>query len=272
MILGDTPTVIVRGKSREPPDEWNIRPRDRKFPSQEDEGLYHSAFSHARLMRESLDRVDVALRSDDKAESSIACRILESTQTWQSWESEHSRLMRVVADNGVLRSQAAALRQTTLRLIEGKALFEFLKKNSVRGAERAQTLQHFYPRRTYQHAVIAEHGRYLSKACSFICANHVGTDVVLDPAFLDPMQRYQELYTEYFDLYCKTLSERGKADADSERALLPLLKHQLGEWREMILNPKESAPRVKREYDLRRRLGDTQRLPVLQGRTRGSRN
>jgi hypothetical protein len=31
----------------------------------------------------------------------------------------------------------------------------------------------------------------------------------------------------------------------------------------MILNPRESAPRVKRETELRRSIGDTQRLPIL---------
>jgi hypothetical protein len=48
--------------------------------------------------------------------------------------------------------------------------------------------------------------------------------------------------------------------------LLPLLKHQLNEWRWIILNPRDSAPRIRRESDLRRPLGDTQRLPLLKPR------
>lgn len=229
-----------------------------------------SAFTHARLMRESVDRVEVALHAKDTSENLVACRILESPENWRLWESEHSRLMRRVADHGAVRSQAAALRHTALRLIEGKALFEYLRKNAVRGAERTQVMRHFYQTRGYQHAIIAEHGTYLRKACSLICASHVGADVVEDGAFLDPMQRYEELYTEYFDLYCSTSFLRAGVESTSERALLPLLKHQLGEWRWMILNPRESVPRVKRESDLRRALGDTQRLPTL--KLRGLRN
>jgi len=171
--------------------------------------------------------------------------------------------MHQVADYGALRTQAAALRQTALRLIHGKALFEYLRRSEVRGAERAQILGHFYPTRGYQYAVIAEHGGYVRKACSYLCATHVGTGVVNDPAFLDPMQHYDWLYAEYFDLYCNTLFPTGNVRSACERSLLPLLKHQLNEWRWIILNPRESLPRVKREREMRRPTGDTQRLPHL---------
>jgi hypothetical protein len=214
-------------------------------------------------MRESTDRVETALYSNDHKEHLVAHRILENPKTWQLWESEHSGLMRQVADYSVLRSQAAALRHTALRLIHGTALFEHLRTNAVRGAERAQILHHFYPTRGYQYAIIAEHGGYLRKACSYICASHVGTGVVQDPAFLDPMQHYEDLYREYFDLYCNTLFPKNGVESASEMALLPLLKHQLTEWRWVILNPRQSVPRVKRETELRRRLGDTQRLTIL---------
>jgi hypothetical protein len=217
-------------------------------------------------MRESTDRVEIALRGEDDKEHLVAHRILESPRTWQLWESEHSGLMRQVADYGALRSQAAALRHTALRLIEGKALFEYLRKYQVRGEERSQILQHFYPTRGYNYAIIAEHGSYLRKACSFICASHVGTGVVEDPAFLDPMQHYEDLYGQYFDLYCSTLFPLSDVETASERSLLPLLKHQLNEWRWMILNPRESIPRIKRESDIRRPIGDTQRLPLLKAR------
>jgi hypothetical protein len=217
-------------------------------------------------MRESTDRIETALRSDDGYELRVARRLAESSQTWELWENEHSGLMRQVADNGVLRTQAAALRQTALRLIHGKALFEYLRRNAVRGPERARILHHFYPTRGYQYAVIAEHGAFVRKACSFLCATHVGSGLVHDPAFLDPMQHYENLYMEYFDLYCSTLFPVEGVVSSSERSLLPLLKHQLTEWRWIILNPRESTPRVNREREMRRATGDTQRLPHLRTR------
>ena len=224
--------------------------------------LHRSAISHSLLMRESTDRIQSALRGDDDKERLVAYRLAENSATWQRWESEHSSLMHLVADSSV-RTQAAALRQTALRLIHGKALFDYLRRNELRGAERARMLNHFYPARGYQYALIAEHGVYVRKACSYICATHVGTGVVHDPAFLDPMQHYESLYAEYFDLYCNTLFPSDGVQSASERSLLPLLKHQLNEWRWIVLNPREGLSRVKRERELRRATGDTQRLPHL---------
>ena len=225
--------------------------------------MHRSAISHSRLMRESTDRIETALRSDDDKEHLIAHRLSENSRTWQLWEDEHSRLMRQVADHSVLRTQAAALRQTALRLIHGKALFEYLRRKEVRGAERIRILDHFYPTRGYQYAVISEHGAFVRKACSYLCASHVGSGLVQDPAFLDPMQHYENLYAEYFDLYCATLFPGNDAEVACERSLLPLLKHQLNEWRWIILNPRRSLPRVTREREIRRSTGDTQRLPRL---------
>jgi len=225
--------------------------------------MHRSAISHARLMRESTDRVESALHSDDDKEHLVARRLSENPKTWQTWENEHSGLMRQVAGYGVLRTQAGALRHTALRLIHGKALFEYLRKNEVRGVARTQIIAHFYPTRGYQYAIIAEHGAYVRKACSFLCTSHVGTGLVQDPTFLDPMQHYEDLYAEYFDLYCRTLFPKQGVESASELSLLPLLKHQLSEWRWMILNPRQSLPLVKREREIRRTTGDTQRLPHL---------
>jgi hypothetical protein len=228
--------------------------------------VHRSAISHARLMRESTDRIERALHSEDVKEHLVARRISENARTWELWENEHSGLMRQVADYGALRTQAAALRQTTLRLIHGKALFEYLRRNQVRGVERARILNYFYPTRGFQYAIISEHGGYVRKACSYLCTSHVGTGVVHDPAFLDPMQHYETLYAEYFDLYCRTLFPGDGVESASERSLLPLLKHQLNEWRWIILNPRESLSRVKHEREMRRATGDTQRMRQLKGR------
>jgi hypothetical protein len=80
------------------------------------------------------------------------------------------------------------------------------------------------------------------------------------------MQHYESLFAEYFDLYCATLFPTEGVASASERSLLPLLKHQLNEWRWIILHPRESLPRVGRERELRRATGDTQRLPRLKVR------
>jgi hypothetical protein len=52
----------------------------------------------------------------------------------------------------------------------------------------------------------------------------------------------------------------------SERSLLPLLKHQLNEWRWIILHPREGLPRLDRERELRRATGETQKMRRLKVR------
>ena len=230
--------------------------------------MHRNAISHSRLMRESTDCIADALRGGDARKHLVVQRIVESNKTWERWESEHSSLMRQVADYGVLRTQVAALRQTALRLIHGKELFEYLRRNKVRGEERTRILKHFYPARGYTHAVIAEHGSFLRKACSYLCAHRVGSDLVHDPAFLDPMKHYESLYSEYFDIYCNTLFPRDDTESTSQQSLLPLLKQQLNEWRWIILNPRDGEPRLERERELRQATGDTQRLPHLKWRTK----
>jgi hypothetical protein len=230
--------------------------------------MLRHAISHARLMRESTDRVQTALKSPDLNEQLVARRILENPAVWSAWESEHSVLMRQLANCGVRHTQVAALKQTTFRLLHGKALFNYLRRSEVRGVSRAQVMAHFRPGRSYETAVVAEHNVYLRKACSYLCANHLGSDVVEDPAFHDPMQQYEQLYTEYFNVYCSSLMDAPNADGEAQHALLPLLKKQLNEYRWAILDPRRAQPFLRREADLRRPTGDTQRMAVLAPRAR----
>ena len=217
--------------------------------------------SHARLMRLSTDRVEAVLKYGESGEQLLARRVMESATHWEQWERAHSDLMRRIATCNA-RLQIDELKQTTLRLLHGKALFQQLRRAEVRGEQRVRLMAHFRPGRSFEAAMISEHGEYLRKALSFICTDHLGAEVVGDPAFIDPMQRYEELYTEYFDLYCRALLgtlEKG----GSQSALLPLLKHQLGVQRAAVLDPRGAQAFLKREAALRRPTGDTQRLPSL---------
>ena len=228
--------------------------------------MLRHAISHARLMRESTDRIHAALQGSDTNEQLVARRILESPTHWSAWENEHSVLMRQLANCGVRTAQVAALKHTTFRLLHGKALFHYLRQSEVRGVGRAQVMAHFRPGRSYETAVFAEHNLYVRKACSYLCASHVGSDVVADPAFLDPMQRYEELYAEYFDVYCSSLMDAADSHAVAQQALLPLLKKQLNEYRWAILDPRRAQPFLQREVDLRRATGDTERMRSLDPR------
>jgi hypothetical protein len=214
-------------------------------------------------MRESTDCVESALRSDDPLERLIASRVLESPVMFQTWESEHSGLMKDVANSGFRRTQAALLKKASFRLIHRKALFEYLRDERVRGPARHQIVVSFHPTQDYARSVIAEHEVYLRKACSFLCASHVGGHVVHDPGFFDPMRHYQRLYAEYFKIFCDARFSEVSVGSESQLELLPLLKFQLDECRKAIMNPETRSEWHRRETELREPTGETSRLPRL---------
>src|SRR6202453_196224 len=214
-------------------------------------------------MRESTDRVHSALYSENPNEQLVASRLLESPAAFRAWESEHSGLMREVANTGFRRTQAALLKKATFRLIHRKALFEYLRDQRVRGSARQRIVLTFHPTQDYARSVIAEHEVYLRKACSFLCTSHVGANVVHDPGFFDPMKHYQALYAEYFQIFCRVQFRAASADAEPQSELLPLLKHQLEECRKAIMDPQPDNKWLSREVELREPTGDTVRLPRL---------
>ena len=222
--------------------------------------MHRRFISHARLMRESTARVESALHSDIHHEYVIANRILENPVVWQQWENEHSGLMRQIASG--LRTRDDVLKHAALRLIHRKALFEYLRDNDVRGDVRRRIFASFHPTYGYARAVVAEHGEYLRKACSYLCTSHVG-ELIQDPGFEGPMQRYETLYGEYFQIYCSSFFGDEDDEIANQRSLLPLLKAELDACRTAIMNPGPVRNRVKREAEMRVPVGDTQRLPAL---------
>lgn len=227
--------------------------------------MHRNYVDHKRLMRESTDCVHRALYSDNPNEQLVASRLLESPAAFRTWESEHSGLMREVANPSFRRTQAALLKKATFRLIHRKALFEYLRDGRIPGSVRRRIIISLHPTQEYTRSVIAEHGLYLRKACSFLCASHVGGNVVHDPGFFDPMRRYQELYAEYFQIFCSPHLGPDSAGTEPQRELLPLLKHQLEECRKAIINPQPETEWLMREAELRQPTGDTVRLPRLGG-------
>jgi hypothetical protein len=230
--------------------------------------VHRNSVDHKRLMRESTDRVHIALYSDNPNEQLVASRLLESPAAFRSWESEHSGLMREVANPSFRRIQAALLKRAAFRLIHRKALFEYLRDERIRGSMRRRIIMSFHPAQDYTRSVIAEHGLYLRKACSFLCTSHIGGNVVRDPGFFDPMRHYQELYAEYFQIFCSTHFGTDSAGTEPQGELLPLLKYQLEECRKAIIKPEPETEWLMREAKLRQPTGDTVRLPRLGGSQR----
>jgi hypothetical protein len=223
--------------------------------------VLHSAITHAQLMQVSEQRLETAVRAGSPQERLVASRVMDSPAVWTRWENEHAGLMRAVALQRRLPRQATVLKSTCFSLIHSKALFEHLRDRRVLGRSREQLLHFFHRSRGYSRALIEEYETYLLSACSYICSSHVGSAVIRDGVFEDPMRRYEELYKEYFRLFCEGTIIAGDSSASS-RALLPYLKYQINEQRLAVLSMPRRTPSLLRDAALRRPTGDTEKLRV----------
>lgn len=217
--------------------------------------------SHLRLMRESEDRVERAARSPDAGERMVAGRVMETPSLQRLWAAEHSSLLQAVATHRGPGNQVAALKSTSFKLIHRKGLFEYLRLRPLAPAERRRVLAFFHPSRSLTDAIIAEHHEYVRSACSYLCTNHLGLEVIGDGTFEGPFARYEELFSDYFRAFCDVaLSTLPDAEVAHLRALLPYLKHQMADQRSAILAlPYSRATLLKQELQ-RQPTGDTVRL------------
>lgn len=205
------------------------------------------ALRYERLMEASERRLDAAMHSGIPAEELIACRIFDNPRDFSRWEAQHAGLMRriVVAPGAV--AQKCELLTASLALIHRKALFEYLQTSRLTGRPRERLIEHFHATVDYRTAVISEHGNYLRSAASYLCSSHVGTRLMLDDIFGRPLLEYEQLYGDYFRLYCNTaIGEAGAVGAGSMRPLLAVLKRQVGAWRNALLALTHSSSGVWR--------------------------
>jgi hypothetical protein len=223
--------------------------------------VLEAAISHERLMTASLQRLEQAAREGSPQERVIAGRIIERPTALAQWQGEHGRLMRTVAVERRVPRQISTLKAACFALIHRKALFEHLRHGQVNGAAREQLLHFFHPKRGYSQALASEYETYLHAACSYLCSSHVGSAVINDTVFQDPIRRYERLYAEYFKVFCEGKLDRDEQDG-SQRDILPLLKQQIAELRQAIMNMPRSVARVLREDGMRKPTGDTEKLRV----------
>lgn len=218
-----------------------------------------------RLMEESESRVEMTAKSVAPADILVAQRVLERPEEFTRWEAQHDRLMRSVSTHGHLSQQIVALRVTAFSLVHRKALFEYLRQRQIAGAKRRKLLAVFYGCADYTNALLTEHGNYVRSSSSYLCTQHLAEHLMHDPALDEPLELYEEWYTEYFHAFCDVEiaeTEEEKQACLAQDSLKPLLKYRVTEARKAILAMPQT-PREWREVRIRRPTGDTQRLRAL---------
>jgi hypothetical protein len=219
-------------------------------------------------MEESESRVQMSVYLHTPADG-VARRVLDCPETYHRWELEHDRLMHTVSDRGRLAEQITALRTAVFGLVHRRAVFEYLREAQITGDKRRRVLALFYGCRDYTNALLREHGNYIRCSSSYLCAHHLGEHLMQDAAFDEPLQLYEEWFSEYFRAYCETQLAQTPEESEASmtlEALKPLLKHRLGEARQAILAMPQSPDREWREVEIRKPNGDTQRMRAIFGR------
>ena len=228
--------------------------------------MINHAYRHTRLMEESEARVEMTALYESPADELVSTRLLGHPQAYRRWEVEHDRLMRRVSGHSHLDRQIQALRSTALTLVHRKAIFEYLRDSELTGRKRHRLFSVFYGARDYVNAVLSEHGNYVRCSSSYLCTQYLAEHLMEDAALDEPLQIYEQWYAEYFRAFCDGAlaeTETEKLAAAPMEALKPLLKHQLAEARQAILQMPQKPDKPWREVQIRMSTGDTQRLRVL---------
>ena len=221
------------------------------------------ALTHTQLMRESERRIERAVVSRDSRESIAARRLLADDAAFRLWDIEHARYMRVVARERRRPGQLAALRWVSFGLIHRNALFEYLRTEMPRGHERRRVVALFHQSQAYSDAIINEHRAFIRGTCSKLCASHIATSLLEEVAYEEAFREYERLFAEYFRLFCAA-RVGGTEATDPCLALLPFLKHQLNEQRQLIVaGPTALAAAQRAREQLMKPSGDTVKLPAL---------
>lgn len=207
------------------------------------EQVERRVLSFSRLMTESEGRLaELATHGSDE-EQLVGSRILDTPSDRLKWEDEHAVSMRRVARERNSRAQHAVLLDASLAAIHRKGFFSYLRRNRVHGEQRRQLFVHFFCNRDYTRAVVAEHGLFLRSAASYYCDSYVGTDVMSNTLFEQPLHDYELLYGAYFDAYCESVLMSPDADwGEVARSMVYSIKCDLGVLRRTICGLVNALP------------------------------
>jgi len=214
-----------------------------------------------RLMESAESVIQSSARRGSSEISLAATRLLHDPAERIVWEKEFGGVLRKVVIPSRREEQVRVLRLASFSWIHKAAPFRHLRDQKLRGEKRQRVILGLRDSSSYARAVVAEHGNFVRNTCNFACSAHIGNSILGDEIFIDSMVRYQEVYEEYFRGYCQAHFPDGRS-SESDQALLPLLKLQVAELQQAILDYPRSAAWLETELRFRARSGDTQRLPT----------
>ncbi len=215
--------------------------------------LRYQSRRHKVLMDESEQALWAAAEKPSGADARIAKQILGDAKSHGLWESRHAELVRPVAEQTGRVPQVLALRDVEVRLIHRRALFDHIREHEIRGPARERLFRIFYGTRDFQDAVIAEHRQYMLAVSSRVSADHL-INVMRDPVSKLLLEQYQNLYAQYFDLYCYVTATEDRTSADAAKLLMINARREAESLRRRVnlIRPDRGAADFERQALLAR--------------------
>ena len=153
-------------------------------------------------------------------------RLLDDGRQYGLWEATHARQMRQIADCSRQVAQAMELRKLAMQLVHRRGMVDYLRDFKIVGEHRGQLFRMFYGPTDLNEAVLTEHRQYVMAASSGYCAE-VLVDAVNDANGFKLIERYQSLYTLYFQIFSQYSRAEFIGDVELAAALKPtMLEHR----------------------------------------------
>lgn len=159
---------------------------------------------HRFLMRESEQALNDAAAGKKARDKRIAQHVLGDSKLLRLWESRHAELIVPVAAPRARPSQVINLRHLEVQLLHRRALIRSIRKLGILGEDRDKLFSTFYGPRDTSNAILTEHRQYTLAVSSRVSADHL-IDVMEDPVSVHLLRMYTDLYSLYFETYCKAV-------------------------------------------------------------------
>jgi hypothetical protein len=202
---------------------------------------------------------EAAIQSPER-ESRIAKETLTNPRTFRLWEDTHAELVRPVAEHSRRARQVFELRELDVQLIHKRALIEHIRRQQLIGKDRERMLAAFYGPKDSRDAVLAEHRKYTLAVSSELSANHL-MRVMYDPVGMKLIEKYEYLYTKYFDLYGFVILADDAVWSDALKPMMQELRQQALRMRARIHSEKPGNRLAN--FDRQALLARSGRYPVL---------
>jgi hypothetical protein len=211
-------------------------------------------------MDESEQALWTAAEKNAGSDARIAKQILSDSKTHGLWEARHAELVRPVAEHNGRVPQVLALRDLEVRLVHRRALIDHIRERQIKGKARERLFRVFYGPRDFRDAVLAEHRQYMLAVSSRVSTDHL-IDVMHDPASAQLIERYEEKYAHYFDLYCSVVGTEDEASADATKLQMTHARREAEKLRGQIqrVRPDNRAA----DFDRQAALARSGRYPIL---------